>query len=107
MIDAIVILCGQVMTVQREDVPTIATEKACAEGESANVRKILLVSFVHRHSLLRKKKKHPQVTWDSRVCPVQNLHVMEATIALDMANVDVEVYANVTQSIVVVTVPGL
>ena len=74
------------MIVQREDVPTIATEKACAEGESANVRKILLVSFVHRHSLLRKKKKHPQVTWDSRVCPVQNLHVMEATIALDMVD---------------------
>ena len=57
MIDAIVILCGQVMTVQREDVPTIVTETtACADLGFANVRKILLVSFVHRHSLLRKKK---------------------------------------------------
>ena len=41
-------------------------------------------SYIVTHSYV--KKKHPQVTWDSRVCPVQNLHVMEATIALDMVD---------------------
>ena len=58
MIDAIVILCGPVMTVQREDVPTIVTETtAFADPEFANVRKILFVSFIHHSSV----KKHPQV----------------------------------------------
>ena len=74
MIDAIVILCGQVMTVQREDVPTIVTETtACADPEFANVRKILFVSFIH-HSLIRKKTSTGNVGFKGVSCAKPSCH---------------------------------